>query len=165
LEVKRVLALLPLLLWSGFAVEKVNLEKDGLSLSRIDVSCDDGMTVQTRERWAEFSKNVDVKLDDIQLKCAHLRLTYSEDEDDAQVESMTATGGVYLKDGLRNIVANSDRLNYNRAEGWLIFSSDKLTTVVQDGNKMEAPSIRVNIESGTVLVDGKGRVEIRLKDL
>lgn len=96
--------------------------------------------------------------------CCRFRIR-AEGEDDAQVESLIAKGGVVCRDNSRDITAKSDRLSYDREDGWLVFSSDAMTTVVQEGNKMEAPVIKVNVESGTVIVDGQGRVEIRLKDL
>ena len=139
------------------------------SVKKIQVTCDDGMHVKTKEKQASFNKNVDLKLDSFRLRCDTLVITYSEGKDgnggEAGVESLLATGDVKVDDPIRQITASCERVTYQKVDGWLRMSSTTLTKVRQAENHMEAKSIKLNVETNEVLVEGQGSVEINLNSL
>ena len=162
---KLALMLGALVLQSGVQAQEPKQQK--FSVKNIKVASDAGMKVQTKEHWATFSNNVDIKLDDFRLRCDYLRLTYSEKKagKSAEIESLEARGHVLCNDKIRGIEAKSDRLDYEKSKGHLVFSSDNRTEVTKDKSQMSAKTIRVNLDSGEILVDGAGRLEIDLQGL
>ena len=165
MKINRVLILSSLVLWTSAHGQEVKKQK--LSVKRVEVASDAGMKVHTKDHWATFSNNVDIKLDDFRLRCDQLRLTYSEKKDgkSVDIETLEARGHVVCNDKVRQIDAKSDRLDYEKTKGLLVFSSDDRTEVKKEGSHMSAKSIKVNLESGEVLVDGSGRLEIDLQGL
>ena len=128
--------------------------KEGFSVDQIKVSSDGGMQVQTKERKARFSKNVKIKLDSFLLHCQSLELSYSEGEKgEAGVETMLAKGKVKIDDPVRQIKVSCDRVEYDKRDGWMVMSSSGLTQVTQVDNQMEAKVIKINVETGEVLVE------------
>ena len=162
---KLALMLGALVLQSGVQAQEPKQQK--FSVKNIKVASDAGMKVQTKEHWATFSNNVDIKLDDFRLRCDYLRLTYAEKTGgkSAEIETLEAKGNVLCNDKVRQIEAKSDSLVYEKSQGNPVFSSDERTEVKKEGSHMSAKSIRVNLESGEVLVDGSGRLEIDLQGL
>jgi lipopolysaccharide transport protein LptA len=151
--------------WShGLLAESPNSKT--FSVQKIQVTCDDGMHVKTKDKQASFRKNVDLKLDSFRLRCDSLVITYSEGKNgEAGVESLLATGSVRVDDPVRDIMATCDRVTYQKSDGWLKMSSDGLTKVRQEGNHMEAKTIKLNVETNEVLVEGQGSVEININNL
>lgn len=136
------------------------------SVKKIQVTCDNGMHVKTKEKQASFNKNVDLKLDSFRLRCESLVITYSEGEEgEAGVESLLATGDVKVDDPVRDITASCDRVTYQKSDGWLKMSSKTMTKVRQEQNHMAAKSIKLNVETNEVFAEGQGTVEINLNDL
>jgi lipopolysaccharide transport protein LptA len=160
------LCILVVLCLLGLTVGSANEQKQKkFTVKRIEVASDAGMQVNTKERWAEFTQSVDIKLDDFRLRCDHLHFTYTEGEEGTNIETLVAKGNVRCDDNLRKIEARSDRLDYEKIKGWLVFSSEDQTEVKKDGSHMKAKTIRVKLESGEVLVDGAGRMVIDLSTL
>jgi lipopolysaccharide export system protein LptA len=134
----------------------------GLDLTRIAIRCEGGMTLHEKERRAEFRGKVVVSSDAISLSCHSLDLTLSGDQSQMVLKSMHANGDVDCRYIARGITARSDRMNYHKESGLLIFSSNTMTTVVVEGSKMEAKEIELNVNSETVFVEGQSHIEIDL---
>lgn len=162
-----VLAFLVLGSWPSLQAKGLKSLKQGdFTVSKIQVSCDDGMHVKTKSKTASFNKNVDLKLDSFRLTCQRLVIHYSELEGkEAAIESMEASGGVKITDDVRQIFAESERLTYDKTSSWMVLESSLKTKVRQGENYMEARSIKINVLTSEMLVLGRGSLEININDL
>lgn len=135
------------------------------TVKKVEVDCDGGITVGVKTQIATFSTNVDLKLDDFRLRCQHLEISYLEVDGKTEVKSLKATGNVICEQASRSLKAWSDKLTYDRENNKLIFSSKKRTKVDQGENHLEAPTIKIDLETGEASAEGGGSIEINLDEM
>jgi len=128
------------------------------SPSKIHITAD-RMVSNTRDRYAEFSGNVNAVQGDTTIRADALKIYYKEDADlssgggtqEDLIRQIVATGDVQIR--FEDKVAYGDQAVYTSGEGLLVLTGKK-ARIESEGNYINGEEIVLNRSTGQVSVTG-----------
>jgi len=114
----------------------------------VEISADQ-LAIDQTDGIATFSGNVVIGQGNMRLSAPRVRVAYLENN--AGIQTMTASGGVTLVSG--EDAAESQRADYNVEDGVIVMIGDVL--MMQGDNAISAERMTVDLEAGTANLSGR----------
>ncbi|PWG16996.1 lipopolysaccharide transport periplasmic protein LptA [Salibaculum griseiflavum] len=116
----------------------------------VEISAD-SLSVDQDTGIATFSGNVEVGQGDMRLAAAEVVVNYNEQT--GEIDSLTVTGGVTFVTPTE--AAEAERAEYDISGGMLVLIGDVLVT--QGPSAMSADQMRIDLQTGNALMEGRVR--------
>lgn len=116
----------------------------------VEISAD-SLSVDQDTGIATFSGNVEVGQGDMRLAAAEVVVNYNDQT--GEIDSLTVTGGVTFVTPTE--AAEAERAEYDISGGMLVLIGDVLVT--QGPSAMSADQMRIDLQTGNALMEGRVR--------
>jgi len=116
----------------------------------VEISAD-SLSVDQDTGVATFSGNVEVGQGDMRLAAAEVVVNYNDQT--GEIDSLTVTGGVTFVTPTE--AAEAERAEYDISGGMLVLIGDVLVT--QGPSAMSADQMRIDLQTGNALMEGRVR--------